>query len=498
MRNAILIFSLVFAGIACGQTLTVTDVITTGPMDRNFAPGTTVYILGSFPHPAAGRDFSITVGGQTGGINVAAAANLLTAPIPIGTPAGSTTLTVTWQGKTSNAFPVTISALAPEIDGTGVTVGSTAVFNPYHPFQDEATRNRITPSSPASIGEPLSISVYGLGQNTAPSVTPTLTVAGVNTQIAQIEPGSPGRETIIFFVPQSAPLGVDPVVVTVAGVNSNTASLPVGTAPAIGAVLNAASFGSANTVSPGSIVSIFGASLGSQDNASAFPSTNVNGTTVLFGSTAAPVFAALPVEGQLNVLVPTELPDNGTVNLTVQTAGGTSSALSLNLVPATPAAFAFTDPLVTSRRNAAAVAANTAWIAMPLSMAANMGLPSNCSSLGAATLCGEPAHPGDYLQIYATGLGKATPNGDPAGAVLPTGQVAPASGSPLYATVATPSVTIGGLPATVVFSGIGPGYAGLYQLDVQIPAGVTPGDDVPLAISMPGSSTDTTTIAIAK
>jgi len=55
---------------------------------------------------------------------------------------------------------------------------------------------------------------------------------------------------------------------------------------------------------------------------------------------------------------------------------------------------------------------------------------------------------------------------------------------------------IGGLPATVNFSGVAPGYAGLYQLDVQIPAGVSPGSDVPLTISVAGSETDTSTIAV--
>jgi uncharacterized protein (TIGR03437 family) len=58
-------------------------------------------------------------------------------------------------------------------------------------------------------------------------------------------------------------------------------------------------------------------------------------------------------------------------------------------------------------------------------------------------------------------------------------------------------VQIGGIPATVQFSGIAPGFAGLYQINVQIPTGVIPGDDVSLQIGMPGSSVDTATIAVA-
>ncbi len=65
--------------------------------------------------------------------------------------------------------------------------------------------------------------------------------------------------------------------------------------------------------------------------------------------------------------------------------------------------------------------------------------------------------------------------------MLPTGSLAPTDGSVLYKTVATPAVTIGGIPADVSFSGIAPGNAGQYQINVAIPSGVKPGDDVPLS-----------------
>ena len=60
-------------------------------------------------------------------------------------------------------------------------------------------------------------------------------------------------------------------------------------------------------------------------------------------------------------------------------------------------------------------------------------------------------------------------------------------GSPLYLTVLTPSVTIGGQPPTVVFSGLGPGYSGLYQVDVQIPANA-PSGDLPIVVSIGGNT----------
>ena len=103
---------------------------------------------------------------------------------------------------------------------------------------------------------------------------------------------------------------------------------------------------------------------------------------------------------------------------------------------------------------------------------------------------------GDQIQIYLTGLGKATPNGDPNGKVLATGSLAPTDGSVLYKTVETPVVKIGGVAAVVEFSGIAPGNAGQYQINVAVPDGVKPGDDVTVEVTMPDGSTDTVTIAI--
>jgi uncharacterized protein (TIGR03437 family) len=91
--------------------------------------------------------------------------------------------------------------------------------------------------------------------------------------------------------------------------------------------------------------------------------------------------------------------------------------------------------------------------------------------------------------VYWTGGGPTSPS-------LATGEIAPADGSTLYHTTQIPIVTIGGLPAAVAFSGIVPGTAGEYQLNVTIPATAAAGDQVPLKVSI-GNSSDTVGIAIA-
>jgi uncharacterized protein (TIGR03437 family) len=98
-----------------------------------------------------------------------------------------------------------------------------------------------------------------------------------------------------------------------------------------------------------------------------------------------------------------------------------------------------------------------------------------------------PAHAGDYLQIYATGLGVVT-NTPQTGAA--------AAGSPLSYAVNYPAVTIGSVPAPVSFAGLAPGFIGLYQVNVQVPQGVAAGDAVPVMLSTGAIASNTVTISV--
>jgi uncharacterized protein (TIGR03437 family) len=57
-------------------------------------------------------------------------------------------------------------------------------------------------------------------------------------------------------------------------------------------------------------------------------------------------------------------------------------------------------------------------------------------------------------------------------------------------------VTLGGKSLAVLFAGLTPQYAGLYQVNAIIPTGVTPGDAVPLVVSAAGQDSVTVTVAI--
>ena len=81
--------------------------------------------------------------------------------------------------------------------------------------------------------------------------------------------------------------------------------------------------------------------------------------------------------------------------------------------------------------------------------------------------------------IYCVGLGAVVPavkGGDPSPA------------SPLSRVPVPVTVTIGGQSASTVFAGLTPGFAGLYQVNVTVPAGVTAGSQTPITVSVAGKS----------
>jgi uncharacterized protein (TIGR03437 family) len=302
---------------------------------------------------------------------------------------------------------------------------------------------------------------FAVSPNAGGPLTATLTIAGQT-----------------FTVDEAAAVGTSPV-------------------PVINAIVNGATFkAGTNPQAANSFVSIFGQKFGSANtNGNIFPATSFQGLSVLVNGTAIPLYVVSGTGGQINVVLPSELGAPGSANVEVMTAEGSSVPFQLALTADSVGIFRVADPSDPKRMNGAVLFTNTAWKVMPLSMAAALGLPS-CASVTTASICGKPAQVGDQIEIYLTGLGKATPNGDPNGAVLPTGLLAPTNGSVLYKTVEMPVVTIGGVPALVEFSGIAPGNAGQYQINVQVPPGVQSGDNVTLQVTMPDGSTDTVTIAI--
>ncbi|HXE75012.1 MAG TPA: S8 family serine peptidase [Candidatus Xenobia bacterium] len=243
-------------------------------------------------------------------------------------------------------------------------------------------------------------------------------------------------------------------------------------APLINAngAVNAASFAPGGAVVPGSIAAVFGSNLATDiafGGALPLPTTLAGATLLFNGSQAVPKFFASPF--QINAQIPWELAGQMQATLTDTVGPITSPGEVVLLAPFSPGLFA-TNSQGTGQ--GAILIANTPNLAAPAGM-----FPGS-----------RPAVRGvDFLEIYWTGGGAVT-NQPSTGAA--------ASANPLSQTTATPTVTIGGVPATVLFSGLAPGFVGLYVVTLQVPAGAPTGAAVPVVLTIGGIQSNTVTIAV--
>ena len=512
------------AGMAAwAQTVpTITSVLNDFDYSpTNLCPGVLVAVFGTNFGTTASA-VTMTVGGKPG-IVAGAYGTQLIAEIPFELGLGPTSAIVSVNGTPSAAFPITLAATAPSIPTIDTSGSGVGTFT-------SATAALLTSGAPAKPGDLVTAYVTGLGATNPPTATsatpkagnvpvatPTITVGGQPATIKlAITTQYAGTYQINFVIPAGVQ-GDAPIVLT-AGSKSSSATDPKNpvTIPIFGIsyISNNASFAGPGTTTPGTIVSLFGNGFGTSSQTTGFPGTTFQGVSVTFNGAPAPLFHLTNTvpntktppysigSSQIDLLVPYELPYTGTVQVAVKTASQTTPNYALTMAAATPGMYYIQDPSTMTRTNILAQFNNTAWLNMPASMAtALQNLPSSTfpglcqSSFSALSQCGQPAKPGDILVLYATGLGLATPNGDPNGKPLTTGNLAPADGSVLYETVTTPTITVGGLAAKVLFSGITPGLTGEYQIDFQVPDGVT-GDDVPVVFSMGSSPTDTRTMSI--
>jgi len=236
-----------------------------------------------------------------------------------------------------------------------------------------------------------------------------------------------------------------------------------------GGTIDNASFAVNTPVAPGSLVSIFGTDLAGDAAIAAGPSLPAElGTTALtLGGVPVPLIHAFP--NQVDAQIPWELAGQTAAPLTIVTDDLSGNTVSVPLAEFSPGLYTATG---TGTGQGAILIDGTTTLAAPAS----------------GPFAGQPAKRGtDYIDIFATGLGPVT-NQPSSGA--------PALPSPLSWTTATVTVTIGGVPATPSFAGLAPGWVGLYQVNVQVPANAPVGDAVPVALSVGGAASNQVTIAV--
>jgi uncharacterized protein (TIGR03437 family) len=250
---------------------------------------------------------------------------------------------------------------------------------------------------------------------------------------------------------------------------SNALSFEVGGGPAINTngIVSAATFALGTSgLAPGSLASLFGTSLGSiSGGAPQLPlPTALNNVTVNVNSLSAPLIYVSPQ--QINFQIPWEAPAPAPANVVVNAGGTDSPAASLLIAAASPGIFTLSQ---NGAGQGAILIANTATLAGPTTIP------------GA-----QPAAKGQAVSVFCTGLGAVSPpqaSGQPAG-------------NGLVSTTLQPTATIGGQPAVVLFSGLAPGFVGLYQVNVSVPASAPSGSAVPFVLTINGVASNTVTMAI--
>ena len=240
--------------------------------------------------------------------------------------------------------------------------------------------------------------------------------------------------------------------------------------PAVGGTVNGASF-SQQPLTAGSIGSTFGTGLSSSILlADSLPlPTSLGGVSLQVNGVAAPLFFVSP--GQINFMLPWEVLGLTEAPLTVTSGSVESGSQTLSLAPFNPGIFAINS---TGTGQGAVLVAATGVLAAP-----------SGSVSGRAA---QPVDPGEFISIFCTGLGAVT--NPPATGVA-------AAADPLSATIAAVSVTIGGIPATVSFSGLTPGFVGLYQVNVRVPDDAPTGDAVEVVLTIGGINSNAVTIAVS-
>ncbi|HBY64751.1 MAG TPA: hypothetical protein DEH78_33450, partial [Solibacterales bacterium] len=372
----------------------------------------------------------------SGIVSAWASATEITATVPANLLLNPTTASI-WVvnpgGGTSNIQPFAIdppAAGTPSITSTS-PLPAGEVAQPYS-FAFRATGGATPYRGWAAIAGALPA---GLRLNADGVLTGTPTVAGTYQFTVELTDATPVATSRMFTLVIDGPMRISEA-----------------------GIVNAAS-GRGGMVSPGEVLLISGSGLGPgeianlQTDERGYVMTSAGGTRVLFDGLAAPVLSSSA--GQVRVVAPYALAASTVTKIQVLYQGRGSNVVTLPVTPVKPGIF-------TAGQG-------------------GLGQGAIRNSDGTENSPARPAAPGSVVSLFATGEGQTSPlgvDGKP-------------GGMPAAEPVAQPvMVVIGGQLARVLFAGGAPTLvAGIMQVNVEIPAGITPGDALPVVLLVGGVPT---------
>jgi len=237
-------------------------------------------------------------------------------------------------------------------------------------------------------------------------------------------------------------------------------------APSISGVVSASAFGGFTAVAPGSWVEIYGSNLapdtrgwaGTDFTGNNAP-TELDNVSVSIGGQAAFVDYISPT--QVNAQLPSNIATGGTLQLTLTNGTLASAPLNITVNAAEPGLLAPASFKIGANQYVVAQHTDGSYV-LPAGAIAGVG--------------SSPAQPGETIVIYGVGFGAVTPS-IPAGEIVSVENQLSSSFQISFGATAA---------ATPPYFGLAPGFVGLYQFNVVVPA-VAAGDLVPLTFTLGGT-----------
>jgi uncharacterized protein (TIGR03437 family) len=236
-----------------------------------------------------------------------------------------------------------------------------------------------------------------------------------------------------------------------------------------GGILTASAFGGFQGAAPGSWIEIYGSDLSFSNRSwttadftggGLTAPTTLDGVTVTIGG--QPAYIDYVSGSQINVQIPYTVPTGQQPLIVKNIAGATLQSTSVTVNAVLPGMFAPPVFNVGGTQYVGAMFSDGSWALPP-------GAVSGYTS--------RRAKPGDIITLYGVGFGPVTPN-IPAGTVVQPGQTN---------TLPSFQISIGGMPAAIMYAGLAPNAVGLYQFNVLVPsAGAS--DTAAVTFSINGSN----------
>lgn len=357
--------------------------------------------------------------------------------------AGSTMAATDYSGT----ITITGSSFAPDNKQVSVTLNVTT--QPIAQASSSSLSFNIAQGAKAQT-IPVGVTDAGQGTLTVSGVTATAASSGTWLTAAMVTGG---------ISVTADPTGLSPntytgtVTIASNGVNGNLVIpvqlVVVAQAPpeaAAGGVVNNGTFASGEALAQGDIAAVFGSQFDfdAPQGATNLPlQTTMDNIQVLVNGKAAPIYYVSP--GQINFEIPIDAATgDGTIQVVRNSTPGNLIYVDINAI--VPRFILY-----------------GGFGIMTTPAGALTGIPSN------------PVKVGDTIVIYALGLGPTSPP-VPSGTASPSSPLANVPGSTQVCFgVETPFYQA---PcATPLFAGLSPGYVGLYQINVTIPAGISSGSN---------------------